>query len=180
MDNEIIANWVAITPTTNLKEKDIIACWEYLNGEKHSYIQHLITDIKDNLISTEKIIASGLPFKKEKRTKHTFSVDTLVNKFRLLQDKTNDRRNWPTNLEEAITKLEITLNKNDLKKIRQLSWDEFQKTFFGLGEWIRNNFGLWRGNVDLLLSCNLDTPDADGASYYILYHFWEYVTKKNN
>ena len=35
-----------------------------------------------------------------------------------------------------------------------------------LGQWIRNNFGLWNGNAALLESCGREHPDD--ASYVIL------------
>jgi hypothetical protein len=47
----------------------------------------------------------------------------------------------------------------------------------GLGTWIRNNFGLWYGNDELLQSCgyrrNKHNAYADYASFEILIALWK-------
>jgi hypothetical protein len=49
--------------------------------------------------------------------------------------------------------------------------DELISLRFGLGQHIRNAFGLWEGNDTLLRACG--TADADEASMVILEALWE-------
>jgi len=76
----------------------------------------------------------------------------------------------PENLEEAIAELKAMLHPTYLEEIRQTPLDEFAGTaHFGLGMWLRNNWGLW-GNSPLARS--LGEFDADGRSDRILRAFW--------
>ena len=65
---------------------------------------------------------------------------------------------WPKTLEEAVQRLLASLPETLDDPLSQ----------FGLGEAIRNSFGLWGANKDLLRSCGSETMHADDASEIIL------------
>lgn len=52
----------------------------------------------------------------------------------------------PVNLEEAVTQLKIIHHDTVKQKIIEMSEEDFlASAHFGLGMWIRNNWGLWKG-----------------------------------
>ncbi len=84
---------------------------------------------------------------------------------------------WPTTIEEAVTLLIGELSEADRETIRQLPREEVVTTLhFSLGRIIRNAFGLWTGNVGLLVAC--DTLDVDGAATLILLALWDRLTQE--
>ncbi len=173
---EIIANWTKIESSTPLHPGDIIACWENVANEK-IHVQFVIQDISSKTIRAERTMIGGLVLSKGKRETKSFDITELIsNNFKLLMDKTNDRHHWPKTLNEAIKKLEKQYSKSELIQISNMTWTQFEEkfnSFGGLGQWIRNYFGIWRGNFELYLSCNIESPMDDNVSYAIMYHFWE-------
>lgn len=76
----------------------------------------------------------------------------------------------PESLEEAIAELKATLHPEYLDEIKATPMDEFTATaHFGLGSWLRNNWGLWRQSK---LARSMGGFDADGLSDRILKEFW--------
>jgi hypothetical protein len=70
------------------------------------------------------------------------------------------------------------LSPEDQATIKQ--WEKGEmvgRCHFSLGLWIRNNFGLWGGNSDLMASCAGGKPrgymDPDTASGIILEALWD-------
>jgi len=58
-----------------------------------------------------------------------------------------DLNNKPTNLNEAIEQLKIIHQDSTKQKIMAMTEDEFMGgAHFGLGMWMRNSWGLWKGN----------------------------------
>ena len=83
-------------------------------------------------------------------------------------DVTEERKNWPTTLREAVKVVINTLPPDERNTLRDMPEDELIKLHLSLGMWIRNNFGLWRGN----LKC--DAPwRADEVSMTIIIMVWK-------
>jgi hypothetical protein len=148
--------------------------------QNHAVTAYQISKIDHKNITVQKMAVNGEPLKVEQRIVTTFKFEDLVNnKSSLLIDETNDKDDWPKTLPDAIKQLLEIYDESELDSISRMSWSEFQMKYFltygGLDQWVRNNFGLWRGNYDLLLDSKIDKIDADNASISILYHFWEYV-----
>lgn len=57
-----------------------------------------------------------------------------------------DSMTWPRNVDKAVKRLLETLSAEEQEKIRVIPEDDLAGLHFGLGLWIRNEFGLWRGN----------------------------------
>jgi hypothetical protein len=87
-----------------------------------------------------------------------------------------DSREWPRTVDEAVERLLSILSEDDRRTIAQASEDDLAGYHFGLGIAIRNQFGLWGGNQELLASCAADTGSPfihpDGASAVIIWALW--------
>jgi hypothetical protein len=89
-----------------------------------------------------------------------------------------DEQPYPKTVDEAVDWLLILLDEAQKEKIRNLpKLFDMIHYHHGLGTWIRNNFGLWYGNDELLQSCgyrrNKHNAYADYASFEILIALWK-------
>jgi hypothetical protein len=63
------------------------------------------------------------------------------------------------------------LKPQDKEHIRKMKKNDLIDLHFGLGQYIRNAFGLWQGNRALLESCGTDIEDD--ASCVIIEPLWQ-------
>ena len=94
-------------------------------------------------------------------------------------------RHWPGTIYEAVTLLLSTMSDEEKESLKATPRVDLITYHFSLGHYIRNAFGLWQGNDDLLQSCypevtdpqNLEylKLDIDGASRRIVEALWEKV-----
>ena len=84
-------------------------------------------------------------------------------------------KKYPKTLEEAVDKT-LSLLSNDEKEIIRKAEDVIE-FHFGLGMMIRNEFGLWAGNEELLRACKALHPDD--ASSIILRAIKERLQESN-
>lgn len=84
----------------------------------------------------------------------------------------------PRNLQEALDRLEKTLPSETLEKIRKCSEPEMIDYHFGLGMWMRNNWGLWSNGplYDYFRKLGLHHPDD--MSGVILTSLWRQLHKQ--
>ena len=75
-------------------------------------------------------------------------------------------------ISEAVEQLIRSLDKSDLEEIREISEAGLPLLHFGQGQYIRNQFGLWQGNSELLKVCGSEEMHADHASAVIIMHLW--------
>ena len=90
---------------------------------------------------------------------------------------------WPKTLDEAVDQLLSSLSDEDKEEFRNTPKPELIMFHHGLGTAIRNMFGLWRGNQDLLKSCNPQVTDPylaqilrmhpDDASMMVIRAAWD-------
>ena len=78
---------------------------------------------------------------------------------------------FPTTIDAAVRALLGLVSAEDPAKITQMSEGNLIDLHFGLGQWIRNNFGLWEGNPDLMQATG--ERDPDDASGLILKALWQ-------
>ena len=78
--------------------------------------------------------------------------------------------NFPKTVDAAVRTLRGLVASDELAKITLLAEDELVTLHFGLGQWVRNYFGLWEGNQELLNATG--EKDADGASGVIIRKLW--------
>ncbi|MEX1013830.1 MAG: DUF6794 domain-containing protein [Candidatus Paceibacterota bacterium] len=175
--SQIDAKWVPITNETTLHENDLINCWEVIDEEKCLVVYRVLgpkSKYFEGMIPIREMSRAGKVLTKNERMTASVPFDHFIkNKSSLLVDKSYDQMNWPKSLNEAVSKLRSQFTEKQLLEIQQLSKEEFELRYLGVGSWIRNQFGLWRGNFNLLLDCDELNPEPDNVSNVILEKLWE-------
>lgn len=165
-----------ITKETKLSQGDFL--YNY-NQTIKQIIHYEIVRIDNENVRIRTMALTGLPIRKNERQDIEFGIATLIKrKFYLLDDELNDRDFWPKTIDEAVEKLILKYSRKELKMIKAMDWIEFSNKYNSIGGialWIRNYFGLYRGNYDLLLDCDMEEADADNVSSIIVYKLWEKV-----
>ena len=87
------------------------------------------------------------------------------------------RTRYPKSVEEAVDLLIENLSIREKYKIAKMSQNDLPGLHFSLGLGIRNEFGLWAGNKDLLESCaslvGQEIIHPDDASALIIKELWK-------
>lgn len=78
---------------------------------------------------------------------------------------------WPKTVNQAVAKLIKELPDSEKQQIRTTAKQDLIEYHFSLGLYIRNNYGLWRGNRALMTDCHATEPD--GASMVIIEALWQ-------
>ena len=76
----------------------------------------------------------------------------------------------PATVDAAVRLLQGLVTRDEQAKIALLKEDDLQTLHFGLGQWIRNNLGLWKDNTALLAATGETHPDD--VSEVIIHEFW--------
>jgi len=91
------------------------------------------------------------------------------------------RTDHPQSVEDAVQRLKSTLSLKDRSLLANMQPDELSHLNSGLGEYIKQNFGLYVGNDPLMRSCahvgRLTNPLVDEACAVILRVLWEDLRK---
>lgn len=87
-----------------------------------------------------------------------------------------ERAAWPKTLDQAVTRLIEGMNDADRKMLGETKKEDLILFHQGWGTGIRNEFGLWRGNTNLLADCQAEHPDD--ASMAIIKAVWERLQKQ--
>lgn len=88
-----------------------------------------------------------------------------------------NEQDWPKSLEEVIERILSEMTEEAKKKFGKTSEEDLIMCHWDLGAWIRNNFGLWLGNKELLESCGSKDIHPDSASSVIIKALWEKLQK---
>jgi hypothetical protein len=78
--------------------------------------------------------------------------------------------NFQKTVDAAVRTLRGLVASDELAKITLLAEDELVTLHYGLGQLVRNYFGLWEGNPELISATGAE--DADGASEVIIRELW--------
>ncbi len=80
----------------------------------------------------------------------------------------------PTTLDEAVGVILAMLEEKDLSEIAQMPFADLINLHFGLGQWIRNNLGLWQADSALMNAIQAHIPGIhpDDASTAIIEALW--------
>jgi len=89
---------------------------------------------------------------------------------------------WPRTLQDAVDRLALMLSQAEKEEVAAMTETDLIGLHFGLGMRIRNEFGLWHDNRDLLMDCQRikyrDAADSylsidpDDASVMIIWALW--------
>jgi hypothetical protein len=89
--------------------------------------------------------------------------------------------NTPKTIKEAVETLKSKLKPNDLSRIAKMKKTDLISLHHGLGRWIRNNFGLWAGNKELIKDVTDNaqvkplSPHVDSISFSIIQELWREI-----
>ncbi len=84
-----------------------------------------------------------------------------------------NQENWPVTVEEAVRDILPRITPYEKLEMMVTNKDHLNSMHFGLGLWIRNRYGLWRGNEKLILSACGFPCHSDDASRKILEAVWQ-------
>ena len=79
-----------------------------------------------------------------------------------------DSKRWPKTLNEAVDLVIVHMSEEEKEELRSTSKEGLLMFHFELGMCIRNSFGLWEGNTELLESCGSAFMHADDVSTVII------------
>ncbi len=81
---------------------------------------------------------------------------------------------YPKSIKEAVGCLSSELSEKDKQAIRNIPEQELSLLHLNLGNYIRNEFGLWGNNEEFLKACCPDNSlqNADDASMVIIRALW--------
>lgn len=91
----------------------------------------------------------------------------IENNFKILVP-TNSETGWPSTILEAIEILLEIIPSNQLQEFSNVTYERFLSATFGLGQYIRNQFGMWIGNERLFKDANIEIGKADELSELVL------------
>ena len=86
-----------------------------------------------------------------------------------------ERAAWPKTVNEAVTNILATMSDEDKIRVGDTPKNELILFHHGWGTGIRNDFGLWRGNTNLMADCHAGHPDD--ASMVIIEPVWQKLQK---
>lgn len=88
-----------------------------------------------------------------------------------------NQENWPVTVEEVVRDILPRITPYEKPEMMVTNKDHLNFMHFGLGLWIRNRHGLWRGNEMLILSACGFRCHPDEASGKILEAVWQALRK---
>ena len=80
---------------------------------------------------------------------------------------------WPKTVDETVDLIIADLSNEDKEMIREMSKGGLVTLHHELGMCIRNSFGLWEGNTELLEACGSPVMKPDSASAVIIEATWK-------
>lgn len=86
--------------------------------------------------------------------------------------------NYPKTVEEAVDILNNIILDEDKEIIKKITEDNLIDLHISLGQMVRNYFGLWAENYELIADCK--AKDADGASAVIIKAFWKSLINQDS
>lgn len=85
--------------------------------------------------------------------------------------------NWPVSVEETVRDILPRMSRLEKFRIMFMKKEDTIALHFELGLWIRNHYGLWRGNEKLILSACGSRCHPDEASAKIVDAVWQALHK---
>ena len=87
---------------------------------------------------------------------------------------------YPKTIAEAVDRLLSTLSEKDREAIKNMPKNDLIDLHFSLGGYIKNAFGLWKDNKELIEACGQSYPIfvPDSVSEVIIEALWEKLRGK--
>lgn len=83
---------------------------------------------------------------------------------------------WPRTVERAVEKMLSAMTPEQQELVRGSAYADLILFHDNLGRWVRNQFGLWRGNNELMEACGLSHPDD--CSMVIIEACWRLLNER--
>lgn len=80
---------------------------------------------------------------------------------------------YPKTLEEAVDQFISSMSEGDMEKLINMPEEDLINLHLGWGDGIRNSFGLWAGDEELLKACGSESLHPDSASMVIIRAAWK-------
>ena len=153
----------------------LIASWikmqkiEILNvaGPRASKDPEIYMDVR-------KILEHAIQILNDINRKPSISID---------RDKSKKSAEPPKTVDEALIRLTSELSLKDKATIANMAEVELSTLYTNLGKYIRNQFGLWAGNKDLMISCCFLAKKAkiteDQAATIIIRELWKQLRESH-
>ena len=77
---------------------------------------------------------------------------------------------WPKTVDDAVDLIIVHTSEEEKDEIRGMSQEGLLTLHYELGMCIRNSFGLWEGNKELLESCGSAKMHQDRTSVILIFH----------
>ncbi len=103
----------------------------------------------------------------------------LAPRFATAQEDLLGPDTWPTTVDSVVTDLIARLSPQDKERIQNTPRKDLILFHHGWGTGIRNYYGLWRGNRQLIESACGKPCHPDDASQIIIEKVWETLRKQN-
>lgn len=90
-------------------------------------------------------------------------------------------KDYPKTIAEAVERLLSTLSEEEKEDIKNTPKNDLISLHFSLGMYIRNAFGLWKDNKELIEACGQSYPifDPDSVSGVIIDALWEKLQEES-
>ena len=89
---------------------------------------------------------------------------------------TGDLKDFPKTVAQAVKRLKMELSVEDKDIIKDMKENDLSELHLSLGTHVRNEYGLWSGNNELMESCcsasGVDELHEDDASTVIISELW--------
>lgn len=83
-----------------------------------------------------------------------------------------ENRQFPTSIDEAASLLQLQINENEKAELLAINDESALHQFhFSLGLYVRNHFGLWSEDSELMKKADW-SEDADEVSHQIIVSLW--------
>lgn len=175
---ELSGKWESVTEETFFQKDDLLARWGSNDEVGRYLVQFLVCEVFGEKILLQRMMENGKLLKMKDRERCVIDKDEMVKGRYLFSNMiVGNSEEWPKTMGEAVRLLEEYFKEEGFVVPREIKWKEFEGKYLECGMTIRNYFGLWTGNFELMDNCGIEDIDADNASHAILYNFWEYMTR---
>ena len=154
------------------------ALLNWTTREKMILILIIVTTIL-TLVCFKPWISPALPETVQaKLSAYDRSYEIACDKFLSNMNRHQKEKQWPRTLSEAVNRSILSLSDKEKEIVRNTPAGELDRFHYSLGIWIRNQFGLWRGNKELLKDCGSEKMHPDDASMVIIARVWGKLNKE--
>lgn len=106
------------------------------------------------------------------------SYEIACDKFLSDMNLYEKKKKWPRTLPDAVNRAILSLSKEDKEIVRDTPFGDLILFHLNWGMDIRNDFGLWLGNKELLRACGSEKMHPDDASMIIIISAWKKLNEE--